>query len=66
MRNHFEVELTAVHDAQAEFILDAAMVITSFESYDTHRRIFQHGTERIRLVWNNALLALFRPAPDTL
>ncbi len=58
MRNHFAAELDQL-GADGGFVLDAAMVQTSFESYDLHRRIMGHGTERIRQVWHLALRALF-------
>lgn len=57
-RNHFEPELAAMEQANAEFVLDAITTLTSFEAYDTHRRAFGHGTERIRMVWNTTVTRL--------
>lgn len=59
LRTHFDRELSAIGDARSEFVLDAATVLTSFESYDLHHRMLEHTTERIRLVWHHALLAIF-------
>jgi AcrR family transcriptional regulator len=55
---HFATELAQPGNAQADFVLDALVVLTSFESYHVHRHLYQHGTERIRIVWNNALHAM--------
>jgi len=58
-RRNFAVELEArASDPTVEFVVDAAMVITSFEAYSHHRRIFGHSQERVRRVWTTALLAL--------
>lgn len=63
MRQHFATELDRL-GADGGLVLDAAMVQTSFESYDLHRRIMEHSTERMRQVWHLALLELFTRDPD--
>ncbi len=50
MKTHFAIELAKLGSDDA-LIVDAMMTLTSFESYDLHRRIFDHGTERIRQTW---------------
>ena len=62
MRQHFTTELDHL-GTDGGFVLDAAMVQTSFESYDLHRRIMEHSTERIRQVWHLALHELFTRVP---
>ena len=60
-RRHFALELEArADDPTAEFLIDAALVLTSFESFSNHRRIFGHSMERVRRVWSTALLTLLR------
>jgi AcrR family transcriptional regulator len=63
MRNHFANELDLL-GPDGGFVLDAATVLTSFESYDLHRRIMEHSTERIRQVWHLALHELFTRSPE--
>lgn len=58
MRKHFANELDEL-GPDGGFVLDAATVLTSFESYDLHRRIMEHSTERIRQVWHLGLYELF-------
>jgi TetR/AcrR family transcriptional regulator of autoinduction and epiphytic fitness len=58
-RRNFALELERrAGDPTVEFMVDAAMVLTCFESYSHHRRIFGHSMERVRRVWSTALLAL--------
>lgn len=61
IRRNFALELEErAGDPTTEFMVDAAMVLTSFEAYSHHRRIFGHSTERVRRVWSTALLALLQ------
>ncbi len=60
LRNQFDPELSTLDPDEAEFIVDAIMVLVSFESYDVELRIFEHDDEHIRLVWRAALLGLLR------
>lgn len=64
MRNHFAHELDQL-GSDGGFVLDAATVLTSFESYDLHHRIMEHPTERIRQVWHLGLHELFTRTPVT-
>ncbi len=63
MRNHFATELDEL-GTDGGIMLDAAMVLTGFESYDVQRRIMGHSTERIRQVWHLALHELFTRTPE--
>jgi len=62
MRNHFATELDTL-GADGGIMVDAAMVLTSFESFDLQQRIMEQGTERIRQIWHLALLELFTRPP---
>lgn len=59
MAEHFAIECDLSPDR--EFLLDALMVLTSFEAYDYQRRLLGHGTERIRQVWHSSLAAQLTP-----
>jgi AcrR family transcriptional regulator len=63
MRAHFANELDAM-GADGGIMLDAAMVLTGFESYDVQHRVIQHSTERIRQIWLLALHELFTRTPE--
>jgi AcrR family transcriptional regulator len=63
MRNHFTKELDEL-GTDGGIMLDAAMVLTGFESYDVQRRIMEHSTERIRQIWHLALHELFTRTPE--
>ncbi len=63
MRNHFATELDEL-GTDGGMVLDAAMVLTGFESYDVQRRIMGHSMERIRQVWHLALHELFTRTPE--
>ncbi len=63
MRNHFAKELDEL-GTDGGIMLDAAMVLTGFESYDVQRRIMEHSTERIRQIWHLALHELFTRTPE--
>lgn len=62
MRNHFATELDKL-GTDGGIMLDAAMVLTGFESYDVQRRIMGHSNERIRQIWHLALHELFTRTP---
>ncbi len=64
MRNHFARELDQL-GADGGIMLDAAKVLTGFESYDVQRRIMGHSTERIRQIWHLSLHELFTRTPHT-
>lgn len=59
MRNHFANELDEL-GADGGFVIDAAMSLTSFESFHLQRVTMDHSTERIRQVWMRALTTLFQ------
>jgi AcrR family transcriptional regulator len=64
LRQNFAKELDRL-GADGGFVIDAAMVLTSFEAYDLHTRIYGHSIERIRQVWHLALRTLFALTPAT-
>ena len=59
MVEHFAAECD--HSSDREMLVDALMVLTSFEAYDYQRRLLGHGMERIRHVWHNSLAAQLTP-----
>ena len=64
MRTNFAPEIDAL-GSTGDLVLDAGLMLTSFESYETQRRMFDHGTERIRQVWHLGLRSLFADAVVT-
>lgn len=59
MAEHFAAECG--HSPDREMLLDALMVLTSFEAYDYQRRLLGHDLERIRHVWHSSLAAQLTP-----
>lgn len=59
MAEHFAAECD--HSSDREMLLDALMVLTSFEAYDYQRRLLGHGTERIRHGWHSSLVTQLTP-----
>ncbi|MGK0274578.1 MAG: AcrR family transcriptional regulator [Ilumatobacter sp.] len=59
MAEHFALEFDRSPDP--EILLDALMVLTSFEAYDYQRRLLGHNLERIRHVWHSSLSAQLTP-----
>jgi AcrR family transcriptional regulator len=59
MAEHFAAECD--HSSHRELLVDALMVLTSFEAYDYQRRLLGHSMERIRHVWHNSLAAQLTP-----
>jgi AcrR family transcriptional regulator len=59
MAEHFAAECD--HSSDREMLLDALMVLTSFEAYDYQRRLLGHGMERIRHVWHSSLATQLTP-----
>lgn len=62
MAEHFASECGRSTDR--EMLLDALMVLTSFEAYDYQRRLLGHTLERIRHVWHSSLSAQLTPLTD--
>ncbi|WP_395152956.1 TetR/AcrR family transcriptional regulator [Ilumatobacter sp.] len=59
LAEHFAPECD--HSPDREMLLDALMVLTSFEAYDYQRRLLGHGLERIRHVWHSSFAAQLNP-----
>ena len=57
---HFATELAAVDEADRDLLVDAVLVLTSYDSFTIHRRLLHSDTDRIRAAWLCALGALFR------
>lgn len=60
IRNQFDRELSELDSNDAELIVDAIMVLVSFESFDLQVRIFEHAEDRIRHAWSAAILAMLQ------
>ena len=57
----FDPELSRLDPADAELVLDAALVMTGFGSFDTQSHVLGHGKERIRMIWKRTLDLLLAP-----
>jgi AcrR family transcriptional regulator len=55
---HFAAELDNVNDNERPLLVDAILVLTSYESFSTHSRLLHSDTTRIRAAWTCALCAL--------
>ncbi|HYN33507.1 MAG TPA: TetR/AcrR family transcriptional regulator [Ilumatobacteraceae bacterium] len=55
---HFAAELAEQSLPEREFIVDAVLVLTSYDAYTIHTRLLASSTERIRAAWVTALTAL--------
>ena len=55
---HFTTELGAVQQPAREFLVDAVLVLTSYDSYTIHLRLLGSSVERIRAAWITGLTAL--------
>ena len=57
---HFAAELTERPHPEREFVVDAILVLTSYDSYAIHTRLLASSTERTRAAWIAAVAALLR------
>jgi hypothetical protein len=57
---HFTTELGAVQQPAREFLVDAVLVLTSYDSYTIHLRLLGSSVERIRAAWITGLTALLK------
>jgi TetR/AcrR family transcriptional regulator, regulator of autoinduction and epiphytic fitness len=55
---HFASELDAVSDDERPLLVDAVLVLTSYDSFTIHVRLLHSDLERIRAAWVSALTAL--------
>ena len=55
---HFAAELDAVAERDRLLLVDAVLILTSYDSYSTHLRLLQSDVARIRAAWVCALAAL--------
>jgi AcrR family transcriptional regulator len=58
LRQQFEEELDAWSQDETENIIDACLVLTSFDSFDLHQKMLGHDIDRIRTSWTTSLVAL--------
>jgi AcrR family transcriptional regulator len=56
---HFATELAGIDEAERDLIVDAVLVLTSYDSFTIHRRLLDSDNDRIRAAWVCALNALF-------
>jgi hypothetical protein len=57
---HFATELGTVEHATRELLVDAVLVLTSYDSYTIHLRLLGSSVERIRAAWTTGLTALLK------
>jgi AcrR family transcriptional regulator len=57
---HFGPELAAHEHPAREFVVDAVLVLTSYEGYAIHGRLLGSSSERLRLAWITGLTTLLR------
>ena len=57
---HFAAELTERPHPERDFIVDAILVITSYDAYAIHTRLLASPIERTRASWVTAVTALLR------
>ena len=55
---HFAPELDPMSSQERPLLIDAILVLTSYDSFTIHRRLLQSDIERIRASWVSALTAL--------
>ena len=55
---HFATELALKPQHERAFIVDAILVLTSYDAYTIHIRFLASSTDRIRAAWISALTAL--------
>ncbi len=57
---HFTTEFGAVEEPARGFLVDAVLVLTSYDSYTIHLRLLGSSIERIRTAWTTGLTALLK------
>ena len=55
---HFEPELAVRPADDAAHLLDACLILTSYDSFDLHTRVLEHDLDRTRASLSTALAAL--------
>ncbi len=58
IRTHFATELSELDDAHSEAVVDALLVLTSYDSFYIHARLLGYDTENIASTWKLQLAAL--------
>jgi len=57
---HFAAELSGQPHPEREFLVDAILVLTSYDAYSIHTRLLASPVERTRAAWITAVAALLR------
>jgi TetR/AcrR family transcriptional regulator, regulator of autoinduction and epiphytic fitness len=60
IREHFAIELSGRPDAERGSLVDAVLVLTSYDSYAIHTRLLARSAEQMRDSWADALRVLLR------
>lgn len=55
IHDHFEPELALLDDEVRAAVVDAVLILTSYDAYYLHMRILHDDTEKIRAAWNRSL-----------
>jgi AcrR family transcriptional regulator len=56
--DHFAPELSRLAESERRRLVDAVLVLTSYDSFAIHVRLLRHDTATIRAGWSTALVAL--------
>jgi AcrR family transcriptional regulator len=57
---HFGAELVEVPTPEREFLVDAILVLSSYDGYSIQSRLLSSSTDRIRAAWRTAIAAILR------
>lgn len=58
IRDQFAQELEALPPAEAEHVVRAVYLVTSYESYDTSVALLGHPVDEVRVTWSRAITSL--------
>lgn len=58
IHEHFAPELEPLEDEARAAVVDAVLILTSYDAYYSHVRILHDDTEKIRAAWNRSLASL--------
>lgn len=58
IRTHFATELSGLDDERCDAVVDALLVLTSYDSYHIHTRLLGYDTEKIASTWRLQLATL--------
>jgi AcrR family transcriptional regulator len=55
---HFATELATIDEVERDLMIDAILVLTSYDSFTLHRRVLRSDAERTRAAWVYSLSTL--------